>query len=146
MVFGPNRLIDPRKIVATFASPRRRAQRTLELLVEQITDEQTRADFQSTVQTTERIAEFGYGDYEGLKTHEIRDLRRQRGLDQDSPWDIGRDGTEGPGGELPDQVAQRLDDLISQIVSLQGEVLRTNADAVGEGAKGRGDVVIVARK
>ncbi|KIV92339.1 hypothetical protein, variant 1 [Exophiala mesophila] len=144
VVFGFNRLIDPRNIVATFASPRRRAQHTLELLIERITDEETREVFESTVQTTEQIAEFGYGDYEGLKTHEIRALRHQRGLDRDTPWDIGRDGTEGPGGELPDQVAKRLDQLIDQIVSLQGEVLRSNANVLDGDTKGKGDILIVA--
>ena len=43
----------------------------------------------------ERLAEWEYGDYEGLVTKEIRALRKQRGLDGDSEWDIWRDGCEG---------------------------------------------------
>ena len=44
---------------------------------------------------TEDIAEWDYGDYEGLKVGEIRDLRKARGLDRDRKWDIWRDGCEG---------------------------------------------------
>jgi broad specificity phosphatase PhoE len=51
------------------------------------------------VSTTDRLAEWGYGSYEGLVTSEIRELRKQRGLDTDRPWDIWRDGCEGEGGE-----------------------------------------------
>lgn len=43
----------------------------------------------------ERLAEWDYGDYEGLVTKEIRALRKERGLDGESAWDIWRDGCEG---------------------------------------------------
>lgn len=45
--------------------------------------------------TTEDIAEWDYGDYEGLVVNEIRALRKERGLDQDREWDIWKDGCEG---------------------------------------------------
>ena len=45
--------------------------------------------------TTEKLAEWDYGEYEGLKEHEIRKLRQDRGLDKEKPWDIWRDGCEG---------------------------------------------------
>ena len=44
-------------------------------------------------------------------TAEIRKIREEQGLDRDSKWDIWRDGCEG--GESPDELAKRLDDLRS---------------------------------
>lgn len=55
--------------------------------------------------------------YDGLKTGEIRALRKSHDLDQDRPWDIWRDGCEG--GESPAQVAARIDELITKIRALQ---------------------------
>jgi len=46
------------------------------------------------VETTEKLAEMGYGIYEGLHEHEIRALRKEHGLDKERPWDIWRDGCE----------------------------------------------------
>lgn len=45
--------------------------------------------------STENLAEWDYGDYEGLKANEIRQLREKRGLDRERKWDIWRDGCEG---------------------------------------------------
>jgi probable phosphoglycerate mutase len=73
--------------------------------------------------TTEDLAEWGYGDYEGLLTEQIRELRSSRGLDTTRPWQIMRDGCEGVRGESPAQVEQRLDRIISQITSLQAIAL-----------------------
>jgi len=47
------------------------------------------------VEVTEDIREWDYGEYEGITTPEIRERRRQQGLDPN--WDIWRDGC--PGGE-----------------------------------------------
>lgn len=118
IVFGPGKLIDPTKLAKVFISPRKRAQRTWEIYREahpiyEGTDEET----------TDKIVEWGYGDYEGLFTHQIQDLRRERGHDKEREWDIWRDGTEGDGGELPKSVAARLDSLISDITALQGKAL-----------------------
>lgn len=44
---------------------------------------------------TEDIAEWDYGNYEGLKTGEIKELRKQKGLDKEREWNIWRDGCEG---------------------------------------------------
>lgn len=44
--------------------------------------------------TTEALAEWEYGLYEGLVTREIREGRRARGLDAGGEWDIWRDGCE----------------------------------------------------
>lgn len=87
--------------------------------------------------TTEDIAEWHYGDYEGLWTAEIKASRAERGLDKERAWDVCRDGCEG--GEYvfccpssvslnimlaecdrsADQVSARLDKLISEIRNVQ---------------------------
>lgn len=91
----------------------------------------------SKVTVTEEIAEWGYGDYEGLLTKEIVTQRKERGLDKEKPWDIWRDGCEG--GEYvasllgskyhdsdidesrtADEVTNRLDTLIKKIHEIQG--------------------------
>lgn len=46
------------------------------------------------METTEKLAEMGYGIYEGLHDYEIRALRKERGLDRERPWDIWKDGCE----------------------------------------------------
>ena len=47
------------------------------------------------VTATEDIAEWDYGEYEGLLTREISLRRMEKGLDRDRPWDIWVDGCEG---------------------------------------------------
>jgi probable phosphoglycerate mutase len=49
------------------------------------------------VTITEEIAEWDYGDYEGLVVEEIVRRRRAKGLDQDhgGRYNIWRDGCEG---------------------------------------------------
>ena len=59
---------------------------------------------------TARIAEWDYGDYEGITSAQIRELRKSQGL---GPWDIWRDGC--PGGESPEDIIARVDDLIAEI-------------------------------
>ncbi|KEF54557.1 uncharacterized protein A1O9_08999 [Exophiala aquamarina CBS 119918] len=135
VVFGPGRLIDTSKIGQIFCSPRLRARRTLEILLEQVGDPEVRTKLERERTVTDDLAEWGYGDYEGLYTQEIRELRKTRGLDQDQPWDIWRDGTEGEGCESPQQVAERLDRMISKIARLQGEELAKQH---------RMDIVVVA--
>lgn len=46
------------------------------------------------VSVTEDIAEWDYGDYEGMKVGEIRRLRRERELDEGREWSVWRDGCE----------------------------------------------------
>ncbi|KAK7428834.1 hypothetical protein QQZ08_004604 [Neonectria magnoliae] len=107
---GVGKLLDPSRIVHVFVSPRKRAIQTFELLQLPAVEGER--------EVTEEIAEWDYGDYEGLKTVEIRQLRKQRGLDQERGWDIWRDGCEG--GESARQVSERLDRLILQIREIQG--------------------------
>lgn len=90
LVYGSGKLIDPTKLQKVFVSPRRRAQRTWEIY-----DHTSPGYVGTEVETTERIAEWGYGDYEGLFNTEIKELRRGRGHDKEREWDIWRDGTEG---------------------------------------------------
>lgn len=46
------------------------------------------------IEITDRIAEWDYGDYEGVTSKEIKKQREERG---EGEWDIWRDGC--PGGE-----------------------------------------------
>ncbi|OAL29525.1 hypothetical protein AYO20_09165 [Fonsecaea nubica] len=115
VVFGAGRLIDPSKVAHIVQGP------------------SVRAALTEKVHTTEDIAEWGYGDYEGLLQPQIEELRKSRGLDRERPWDIWRDGCEGPGGHTPPQVTERLDRLISQITSIHRQGLQQgdrNCDAV----------------
>ena len=82
-------------------SPRQRAHRTCEL-----------AGFGAQAQSDADLAEWDYGDFEGLRSDEIH---------KDHPgWNLFRDGC--PGGESPEQVAARADRLIARIRSMEGMV------------------------
>lgn len=90
----------------SYVSPRKRAQKkTLELLglgcKERLPWQETRKPeseepirTEATVEVTEAVREWDYGDYEGLTSQQIRELRKQKG---EVPWDIWKDGC--PGGE-----------------------------------------------
>jgi broad specificity phosphatase PhoE len=95
-----------RSFAAVFSSPRKRALRTAALAGLTITE------------TTEDLAEWNYGKYEGITTAEIRET--------DPDWSLWTDGA--PGGETPDQIATRLD----RVLARAGEFLD------------RGDVVLIA--
>lgn len=131
LVFGPGRLIDPAKLAHVFVSPRRRAQQTWRIFAE--TNVADKLAAQSPVSTTEDLAEWDYGHYEGKLTHEIRALRQEHGLDQERPWDIWRDGCEK--GETPEQVTTRLDNLIRKIKDIHQPNMHGEKN---------GDVVLVA--
>lgn len=89
---GTGKLIDPVKIGKVFVSPRKRAVKTFELLF----GAEGKADLEGSgrVEVTEDIGEWGYGDYEGRLTEEIRTVRKERGLDTERPWNIWKDGCE----------------------------------------------------
>ena len=58
------------------------------------------------------LAEWHYGEYEGLTTKQIH---------QKAPgWMVFRDGA--PGGETPAQVGARIDRIIARIQSAEGDV------------------------
>jgi broad specificity phosphatase PhoE len=137
---------------SSYVSPRTRAQRTLELLDLGCRDrfpwdqsqEPTSLDPQTRtnahIQITEAIREWDYGDYEGKTSPEIRQIRKEQGLNED--WDIWRDGCEG--GESPEDVSERLDALIADLRE------KYHKDKFGKGSGHKGlkgepnDVLIVA--
>jgi probable phosphoglycerate mutase len=82
-------------------SPRLRAWRTAEL-----------AGFPDA-EVDEDLAEWGYGDYEGITTEEIRESV--------PGWTVW--SHPSPGGESADQVAARLDRVVERMRSVEGSVL-----------------------
>lgn len=84
-----------------FSSPRLRARRTCEL-----------AGLGAAMENEADLAEWDYGDYEGLRSPEI--LARQPG------WNIYHDGC--PNGESPAQISDRADRLIRRLMPLQGNI------------------------
>ena len=58
------------------------------------------------------LAEWNYGDYEGLRSQEIREARPD--------WNLFRDGC--PHGETPAQVTDRADRLIARLRKLDGDI------------------------
>lgn len=97
-LIGTDQLIDPCRIGKVYVSPRARAQETLALL--QLPKE-------IPVETTELLAEFNYGDYEGMKTSEIKKLTGN------PKWETWID--PAPNAETPAQVQERIDELIKLI-------------------------------
>jgi len=84
-----------------FTSPRQRARRTCEL-----------AGLGARAQDDPDLAEWDYGDFEGLSTAEILRARPS--------WSLFRDGC--PGGESPGQVSDRADRVIARLRQLDGSV------------------------
>ena len=92
---------------AALSSPRLRARHTAEL-----------ADL--TVTVDDDLAEWDYGEYEGITTPQIRSGRPE--------WSLWTDGT--PGGESPDQVGARVDRLLERI---RPELAHGDVALVGHG-------------
>jgi probable phosphoglycerate mutase len=88
-----------RDLALVLTSPRRRARETCELagLHGEIDDD---------------LAEFDYGEYEGLTTKEIRAER--------PGWSLWTDGA--PGGESAGQVGARVDRVIARALAANGDV------------------------
>jgi len=85
-----------------FTSPLQRARRTCEL-----------AGFGAAAEIMPDLVEWNYGDYEGVKTHDIH---------KDRPdWQLFRDGC--PGGESVDQVTARANRVIARLREIDGDVL-----------------------
>ncbi|EAW06527.1 phosphoglycerate mutase family protein [Aspergillus clavatus NRRL 1] len=141
---GEGKLIDPKKISRIYITPVQQARRTAEILQLGLhehrhfydrTEKKTSTTAtppvtgdmaDSTIQITPSLVEWKYGEYEGLTGDQIRELRKQQGLDKDRPWFIWQDGC--PGGESPQQVSDRLDELIAEI---QGVIQSTAAQWPG---------------
>src|SRR5207244_2654272 len=82
-------------------SPRLRARRTAEL-----------AGF-AGAEVDDDLAEWDYGDYEGITTEEIRE--------RDPGWTIWTHAT--PGGETSEQVGDRLDRVVARVREVEGRTL-----------------------
>jgi probable phosphoglycerate mutase len=82
-------------------SPRQRAQQTSVL-----------AGLGDVAVITADLSEWDYGDYEGVRS---ADIRRQR-----ADWNIFRDGC--PHGETPAQIGRRADRLIAYLRGLEGNI------------------------
>jgi broad specificity phosphatase PhoE len=87
---------------SVFTSPLRRARRTCEL-----------AGFGSVAEIDPNLLEWNYGDYEGRRSVEIHAERPD--------WQLFRDGA--PGGESPQQVAERADRVVEGLRAVSGNVL-----------------------
>lgn len=85
-----------------FTSPLQRARRTCEL-----------AGFGPRAELDRDLVEWNYGDYEGLRTADIRAHRPD--------WDLFRDGF--PGGESFEEIAKRADRVVNRARSVDGSVL-----------------------
>jgi probable phosphoglycerate mutase len=64
-----------------------------------------------TPELREDLVEFDYGEYEGITTDQIRQERPD--------WYLWRDGS--PGGEMPDDVGQRVDRIIEEALGADGD-------------------------
>jgi broad specificity phosphatase PhoE len=100
------RRLSGRTFVAVISSPRRRALRTADLAGLTVTE------------TTDDLAEWNYGKYEGITSATIHE--------SDPGWSLWTDGA--PGGESPDEVAARLDRVLAR----------------ARGFLDRGDVALIA--
>ena len=90
------------RFTKVFVSPLQRARRTCEL-----------AGFGALAEIDPDLVEWDYGEYEGLRTSEIRAKRPD--------WQLFRDGS--PGGESVQQVASRADRVVNRIRAVNGDVL-----------------------
>jgi len=88
-----------RDLAAVLVSPRKRATRTAELAG------------LGPVTVDEDLAEWNYGEYEGITSAEIRRSR--------ADWSLWTDGA--PGGETPAQVAARLDRVLERAAAYLAE-------------------------
>ncbi|MEJ3744288.1 histidine phosphatase family protein [Actinomycetes bacterium KLBMP 9797] len=90
-----------RSFAAVLSSPRKRALRTAELAGLAVTE------------VDDDLAEWDYGEYEGITTAEIHGTR-------DPDWNLWTDGA--PGGESPDAVGARLDRVLDRARAAGGDV------------------------
>ena len=90
------------EFAGVFTSPLQRALRTCEL-----------AGFGPRAEIDRDLVEWHYGDYEGLRTADIRAMRPD--------WELFRDGF--PGGESLDEIGARADRVVNRVRSIDGAVL-----------------------
>jgi probable phosphoglycerate mutase len=85
-----------RRFAVVLSSPRLRARRTAELAGLPVTS------------ATEDLAEWDYGEYEGVTTADIHRTRPD--------WSLWTDGA--PGGESPEQIGARIDRVLDGVRSI----------------------------
>jgi probable phosphoglycerate mutase len=85
-----------------FTSPLKRAMQTCEL-----------SGFMADAEVDDDLVEWNYGAYEGHLKNEILAIRPN--------WELFRDGC--PGGEMPEQVIARADNVIRRVRTFKGNVL-----------------------
>jgi broad specificity phosphatase PhoE len=85
-----------------FTSPLKRAVRTCEL-----------AGFGDRSEIDPDLVEWNYGEYEGVRTAEIRERRPN--------WQLFRDGC--PGGESVEEIGARADRVVARVRSINESVL-----------------------
>jgi probable phosphoglycerate mutase len=71
------------------------------------------AGFGAVAEVDRDLVEWNYGEYEGLRSAEIRARRPD--------WQLFRDGC--PGGESPAQVRARADSVLRRVRAVKGDVL-----------------------
>lgn len=91
-------------------SPFKRALQTCELV-----------DLDKVLEIETDLAEWDYGDYEGLRSVDIHKERPD--------WNIYRDGC--PRGEMPEQVSDRVDRLIARLRKLDGNIALFSHGQIG---------------
>ncbi|KDN43109.1 hypothetical protein K437DRAFT_278827 [Tilletiaria anomala UBC 951] len=138
-------LVDPHRISHIFISPRRRSQRTLQLLLEHLTPAERAQVVKPEIR--QECREWDYGACEGLTSAQIR---ARPGMQN---WDIWRDGTpdhptrpaELP-GESAQQMTQRVDAVIAHIRYLQKAVIEGHAETTHdpEIVRRGGDILLIA--
>jgi broad specificity phosphatase PhoE len=94
-----------RRFARVVTSPLRRAARTCELA--------GFGTFGTQAEIDRDLLEWNYGEYEGLRTAEIRARRPD--------WELFRDGC--PAGESPDDVGARADRVVDRVRAVKGDVL-----------------------
>jgi len=92
----------PVRFSEVITSPRIRARKTCEL-----------AGFGSRCTIDQDVAEWNYGDYEGLRSSEIHATRPD--------WNIFRDGC--PNGESPVEIAARADRVVKRLRAKEGKAV-----------------------
>ena len=115
---GEDRLITTSTLTQIFVSPRQRAKQTLSILG---------LPGHIPVCETKALAEWDYGDYEGITTNDVKASR------PNGKWDIWFDGC--PGGESPQDIAKRVDVLIKDIREIHQKAVENDQF---------GDVLLVA--
>ncbi len=88
-------------LTAVLTSPRQRARSTCGL-----------AGLGERAEIEPGLAEWDYGDYEGLRSEEIRQQR--------PGWTVFRDGC--PNGETPGAISNRADLLIARLLAMTGNI------------------------